>query len=229
MVAPQLSPPSWSAARRVHRGQNRIPRKRRIQKTIPHEHTETPNVRVLSPWDTYKDWRAGRASLLQLLAIIAENAAGYASVMHFLGYTGEARRYKEQAESAVALFRRREALSSDDALLEETEALIEWYRPTIRVLPPRRTQRRVHRPYPQPPLTVYRTIIDLQVSEGARGTYCVLAEQEGSRPRASAAIWSVYRVKERSWYYGERLEVLEEGLTRMTAVQCMRTIAQEHA
>ena len=229
MVAPRLSPPSWSAARRVHRGQNRIPRKRRIQKTIPHEHTETPNVRVLSPWDTYKDWRAGRASLLQLLAIIAENAAGYASVMHFLGYTGEARRYKEQAESAVALFRRREALASDDALLEETEALIDGYRPTIRVLPPRRTQRRVHRPYPQPPLTVYRTTIDLQVSEGARGTYSVLAEQEGSRPRASAAIWSVYRVKERSWYYGEWLEVLEEGLTRMTAVQRMRTIAQEHA
>ncbi len=186
-------------------------------------------MRVLSPWDTYKDWRAGRASLLQLLAIIAENAAGYASVMHFLGYTGEARRYKEQAESAVALFRRREALASDDALLEETEALIDGYRPTIRVLPPRRTQRRVHRPYPQPPLTVYRTTIDLQVSEGARGTYCVLAEQEGSRPRASAAIWSVYRVKERSWYYGERLEVLEEGLTRMTAVQRMRTIAQEQA
>lgn len=184
---------------------------------------------MLSPWDTYKDWKAGPASLLQLLAIIAENAVSYASVMHFLGYTGEARRFKEQAESAVALFQRRQAGALDDTLLEETEALIDGYRPTIRVLPPRRTQRRVHRPYPQPPLTVYRTTIDLQVSEGARGTYCVLAEQEGDRPRASVALWSIYRVKERSWYYGERLAVLEEGLTRLAAVQRMKTIAQEQA
>lgn len=51
----------------------------------------------------------------------------------------------------------------------------------------------------------------------------------GSRPKANAVIWSVYRVKERSWYYGERLETLEEGLTRRVAVQRMRTIAQEQA
>ena len=196
---------------------------------IPHERDSTPNVRVLSPWDSYKDWKAGQASLTHLLALIAENAAGLASVMHLLGYQAEARRYKEQAEAAVALFRRREAGAPDDALLAEVDALIEGYRPTIRVLPLRRTQSRVHRPYPEPPLTIFRTTIDLQVDEGARGTYCVQAEQEGSRPRASASIWSVYRVKERSWYYGERLESLAEGLTRRAAVQRMKAIAQEQA
>ena len=191
--------------------------------------TPIPACAWLRPWDTYKDWKAGRASLLHLLATTAENAAGCASVMHFLGYQTEARRYQEQAEAAVALFRRSEAGATDAALLAEIDALIDGYRPTIRVLPPRRTQSRLHRHYPEPPLTVYRTTIDLQVDEGARGTYCVLAEQEGSRPRASAAIWSVYRVKERSWYYGERLEPLAEGLTRRAAVLRMKAIAQEQA
>lgn len=186
-------------------------------KTLPHDHTETPRVRVLSPWDSYKDWKAGRTSLLQLLAIIAENAAGAATVMHFLGYENEAQHYKEQAESAVALFRQREAGALDDTHLVNIEALIDGYLPTIQVLPPRRTQYRVHRPYPQSPLTTYRSTIDLQVNEGASGTYCVQAEQDGSRPRARAAIWSIYRVKERSWYDGEQLEILEKGLTRMAA------------
>lgn len=137
---------------------------------ISHERDSNPSVRVLSPWDTYKDWKAGRASLLHLLATTAENAAGCASVMHFLGYQTEARRYQEQAEAAVALFRRSEAGATDAALLAEIDALIDGYRPTIRVLPPRRTQSRLHRHYPEPPLTVYRTTIDLQVDEGARGT-----------------------------------------------------------
>ena len=127
---------------------------------ISHERDSNPSVRVLSPWDTYKDWKAGRASLLHLLATTAENAAGCASVMHFLGYQTEARRYQEQAEAAVALFRRSEAGATDAALLAEIDALIDGYRPTIRVLPPRRTQSRLHRHYPEPPLTVYRTTID---------------------------------------------------------------------
>lgn len=176
----------------------------------------TPKVRVLDPWETYKEWKAGKASLPQLLTEMVENAVGIATGLFSMGWRQKAEQQKEQAERALALFKEREGYDSDEPFLEKVEKLIELYRPTLRVLPPKRHQR-----YGR-----YWTSIDLLVSDGARGIYRVQAEAEGKHPLAKDPVWVVSFVKKQT-SSGDILESLSEGHTRAVAVETMKTIATE--
>jgi hypothetical protein len=176
----------------------------------------TPNVRIYDPWGTYKEWKAGEASLTQLLAVIGENAVGLATAYALMGWRHKATQHKERAERAYELLKEREMLASDESFLATIETLIEAYRPTLRLFPPERHQRRGH----------YWTSVQLQIDKGARGIYYARADAEGKPPRAEDPVWAVYRKRE--YPYHGQLERLEGDFTRRAAVERMQTIAKEH-